>query len=94
MPYGAFARITDAVEGFIHVSTLAAERLADPSEAVSVGDVRPVRIVAIDRERRRLRCLLASLTHIERRSQDGHRVDRTYNRNTMKPAPIYGQEEF
>lgn len=54
MPYGAFARIADGVEGLIHVSELAGTRVAHPSEAVNVGDVLPVRIVAIDRERRRL----------------------------------------
>ncbi|TME90084.1 MAG: S1 RNA-binding domain-containing protein [Chloroflexi bacterium] len=54
MPYGAFARVADGVEGLIHVSEIAAERVADPNEAVRVGDVLAVRIVAIDRERRRL----------------------------------------
>jgi small subunit ribosomal protein S1 len=54
MPYGAFARIADGVEGLIHVSELGPERVADPSSAVRVGEVVPVRIVAIDRERRRL----------------------------------------
>jgi len=54
MPYGAFARVADGVEGLIHVSEIAADRVADPREAVRVGDVLPVRIVAIDRERRRL----------------------------------------
>jgi small subunit ribosomal protein S1 len=54
MPYGAFARISEGVEGLIHVSELAAERVADPATAVRVGDVVPVRIVAIDRSRRRL----------------------------------------
>jgi small subunit ribosomal protein S1 len=54
MPYGAFARIAAGVEGLIHVSELGRERPADPSDAVRVGEVMPVRIVAIDRERRRL----------------------------------------
>lgn len=54
MPYGAFARIVGGVEGLIHVSELAAERVGDPNAAVRVGDVLCVRIVAIDRERRRL----------------------------------------
>jgi small subunit ribosomal protein S1 len=54
MPYGAFARIAEGVEGLIHVSEIAADRVTDPREAVRVGDVLPVRIVAIDRERRRL----------------------------------------
>jgi small subunit ribosomal protein S1 len=53
MPYGAFARVSDGVEGLIHVSELGRE-VADPNAAVRVGDVLPVRIVAVDRQRRRL----------------------------------------
>ena len=54
MPYGAFARIADGVEGLIHISEIAAQPVADPKAIVRVGDVLEVRIVAIDRERRRL----------------------------------------
>ena len=54
MPYGAFARVADGVEGLIHVSELGRERVADPHEVVRVGEVLLVRIVAVDRERRRL----------------------------------------
>jgi small subunit ribosomal protein S1 len=61
MPYGAFARVADGVEGLIHVSEIASERVGAPNEAVRVGQVLPVRIVAIDRERRRL-SLSARLT--------------------------------
>ena len=53
MPYGAFARLAEGVEGLIHVTELGGERVADPG-SVHVGDVLRVRIVAIDRERRRL----------------------------------------
>ena len=54
MPYGAFARIAEGVEGLIHISELSPDRVADPNVAVHAGDVLRVRIVAIDRERRRL----------------------------------------
>lgn len=54
MPYGAFARIAEGVDGLIHVSELASRRVADPSEVVRVGDTLPVLIVGIDHERRRL----------------------------------------
>ena len=54
MPYGAFARLAEGVEGLIHVTELGGERLADRAGSVHVGDVIRVRIVAIDRERRRL----------------------------------------
>jgi len=54
MPYGAFARIEEGVEGLIHVSELARQRVADPNQVVRVGDRLPVKVVSIDRERRRL----------------------------------------
>ena len=54
MPYGAFARVADGVEGLIHVSELGAQRVSDPNEVVRVDDKLPVKIVGIDTERRRL----------------------------------------
>lgn len=54
MPYGAFAKVAEGVEGLIHVSELAPYRVADPAEVVHVGDALPVKIVAVDSERRRL----------------------------------------
>ena len=54
MAFGAFARIGDGLEGLIHVSELAAHRVADPADAVQVGDLVRVKIVAADPERRRL----------------------------------------
>jgi small subunit ribosomal protein S1 len=54
MPYGAFARVEEGVEGLIHVSEVSDRRVGEPREAVRVGDVLPVKIVGIDRDRRRL----------------------------------------
>jgi small subunit ribosomal protein S1 len=54
MPFGAFARIGDGLEGLIHVSELAAHRVAEPADAVQVGDHVRVKIVGVDAERRRL----------------------------------------
>lgn len=54
MPFGAFARIAEGLEGLIHVSELSMERVADPADVVKVGDEVKVRIVGVDQERRRL----------------------------------------
>jgi len=54
MAFGAFARIGDGLEGLIHISELAAHRVAEPADAVQVGDHVRVKIVGIDPERRRL----------------------------------------
>ncbi|HTJ60675.1 MAG TPA: S1 RNA-binding domain-containing protein [Candidatus Saccharimonadales bacterium] len=54
MAFGAFARIGDGLEGLVHVSELAAHRVAEPADAVQVGDHVRVKIVGVDPERRRL----------------------------------------
>jgi small subunit ribosomal protein S1 len=54
MAFGAFARIGEGLEGLIHVSELASQRVAEPGDAVHVGDRVRVKVVGIDQERRRL----------------------------------------
>ena len=54
MPFGAFARVSDGLEGLVHISELADERVAQPSDVVKVGDAVRVRVVGVDDERRRL----------------------------------------
>ena len=54
MPYGAFARLADGVEGLIHVRELPGAQAAHPTGSSRVGDVLPGRIVTIGRDRRRL----------------------------------------
>ena len=52
--FGAFARLDGPVEGLIHVSELVDRRIAHPKEVVSEGEVVPVKIVRIERDRHRL----------------------------------------
>jgi small subunit ribosomal protein S1 len=54
MPFGAFARVREGLEGLIHISELAPHRVTGPEQVVSEGERRRVRIVGIDSERRRL----------------------------------------
>jgi len=52
--FGAFVRLGGQVEGLIHISELADRHLQHPSEVVREGDLVPVRVLRIERERRRL----------------------------------------
>ena len=47
MPFGAFVELVPGVEGMVHVSELSWSRVADPSEAVSVGDTIRVKILSV-----------------------------------------------
>jgi small subunit ribosomal protein S1 len=61
VPFGAFVRVDEGIEGLVHISDLAEGLLEDPGQAVRVGDDIQVKVMEIDLQRRRLRlsCLLA-----------------------------------
>ncbi|MSQ00691.1 MAG: S1 RNA-binding domain-containing protein [Myxococcales bacterium] len=52
--FGAFVALPNGIEGLVHISNLADRRLKHPSEVVKEGDVVTVRVLAIDRPRRRV----------------------------------------
>lgn len=52
--FGAFARIEDGIEGLIHVSELADERITHPKQVVQEGQPLLLRIIRIDPQRRRM----------------------------------------
>jgi small subunit ribosomal protein S1 len=53
-PFGAFAEIDEGVEGLIHISEMADQRIAHPKNIIKEGDVVPLRIIRIDATRHRL----------------------------------------
>jgi len=52
--FGAFARIEDGIEGLIHVSELADERITHPKQVVGEGQELLLRVIRIDPQRRRM----------------------------------------
>ncbi len=54
MPFGAFANITEGVDGLIHISQLSNKRVNKPADVVSVGDEVDAKIVDINLETRKI----------------------------------------
>lgn len=52
--FGAFAKLTDNVEGLIHISQMANKRIAKPEEVVEVGQEVKVKILEINKEARKV----------------------------------------
>ncbi len=59
--FGAFAQITDGVDGLIHISQLANKRVDNVKDIVSVGDVVDVKIIDIDIESKRISISMRAL---------------------------------
>ncbi len=60
-PFGAFAQIIPGVDGLIHISQVAAERVNNVAQVLSVGDVVKVKIVEINSESNRVSLSIRAL---------------------------------
>ncbi len=51
MPFGAFAEIVDGVDGLIHISQIALQKIAKPADVLEIGQVVDAKITEIDFEK-------------------------------------------
>ncbi len=54
VPFGAFVRVADGIEGLVHISELAHRHVETAEQVVKIGDKVQVKIIEIDTERRRI----------------------------------------
>jgi small subunit ribosomal protein S1 len=54
VPFGAFVRVEEGIEGLVHISELAERHVEVPDQVVQVGDDAMVKVIDIDLERRRI----------------------------------------
>ncbi|GAB3302046.1 30S ribosomal protein S1 [Epidermidibacterium keratini] len=54
VPFGAFVRVEDGIEGLVHISELAERHVEIPEQVAQVGDEIMVKVIDIDLERRRI----------------------------------------
>ena len=54
MPFGSFVRLDGPIEGLIHISEVTNRRIQHPKEVLNEGDVVPVKLVRIEKDRHRL----------------------------------------
>ena len=61
MPFGAFAEIVDGVDGLIHISQIAQQKIGKPADVLSVGQVVDAKIIAIDEEKQNVSLSIRAL---------------------------------
>src|SRR3954463_5050057 len=54
VPFGAFVRVEEGIEGLVHISELSERHVEIPEQVVQVGDDVFVKVIDIDLERRRI----------------------------------------
>ena len=61
-PFGAFAEVSEDVDGLIHISAISTQRINAPSDVLNVGDVVDVKITNIDNDNRKLSLSIRAIT--------------------------------
>ena len=64
VPFGAFVRVDDGIEGLVHISELAEGHIERPEQIVAVGDEVLAKLTDIDLERRRISLSLKQANEI------------------------------
>lgn len=59
--FGAFMRITEDVDGLIHVSEISDQRISTPNEVLSIGDKVQAKIIGINEEKKQVRLSMRNL---------------------------------
>jgi small subunit ribosomal protein S1 len=62
VPFGAFVRVADGIEGLVHISELSAKHIELAEQVVSVNQDVFVKVIDIDLERRRISLSLKQAT--------------------------------
>ena len=74
VPFGAFVRVDEGIEGLVHISELAERHVEIPEQVVQVDDDILVKIIDIDLERRRISLSLKQANEGTIGEADGERL--------------------
>src|SRR5439155_21241880 len=66
VPFGAFVRVGEGIEGLVHISELSDEHVESPEQVVQVGDQVRVKVVDVDVSRRRISLSIKRVSEDER----------------------------
>ena len=64
-PFGAFAEIVPGQDGLIHISEISRERIAKPSDVLTLGSEVDVKIIAVDEEKHKVSLSIKALGAFE-----------------------------
>ena len=75
VPFGAFVKVEDGIEGLVHISELADRHVEVPEAVVNVGDAVEVKVIDVDTVRRRVSLSLKQANADQGRSDEDYEDD-------------------
>ena len=87
MPFGAFAEIVDGVDGLIHISQIALEKIAKPADVLELGQVVDAKITDIDYENQKVSLSIRALLEEARAAEEAMPEDYVEVTETVEEIP-------
>ena len=85
VPFGAFVRVEEGIEGLVHISELAERHVEIPEQVVQVGGEVMVKVIDIDLERRRISLSL-------KQANEGYSPDAEFDPTQYGMAAEYDEQ--
>jgi small subunit ribosomal protein S1 len=73
--FGAFLELGKGIEGLLHISEFSNEKVANPAEAVNIGEELEVRVIRIEPEARKIGLSLKKLSESDTKQSDSKTAD-------------------
>ncbi len=84
VPFGAFIRVADGIEGLVHISELSESHVEIPEQVVQVGQEVSVKVIDIDLDRRRISLSV-------RQAEDGAESTASFDPYQYGMSPVYDE---
>jgi small subunit ribosomal protein S1 len=92
VPFGAFVRAAEGIEGLVHISELSHEHVDSPEQVVQVGDMTRVKVVDVDVSRRRISLSIKRVSEEERELPEAEITAETTEEISAEVAPEPSEE--
>ena len=79
LPFGAIVKINDKLEGLVHISEIARERIEKPADALEIGQVVKAEVIKMDLDSKKIGMSISKI------ARDAARAARNAERNAYKP---------
>jgi len=89
-PFGAFVELDKDIHGLAHISELAEQKIADPSEVVKIGEEEKFKILSIEPASHRLGL---SLKALDKKSQPKAKREKNKEKEIKPPEPTAQTEQ-
>ncbi len=76
LPFGAFVRLKEGVDGLLHISQISNEHIESPSDVYKIGDSVKVKVTDIDLEEKRISLSVKEIENDEKEDKEEETVEK------------------